>query len=355
MMRNKFLIVFALVSFFSSGFAEPIRLQPDEHNTVDIFQKFSPKVVFVHRYAKEKHHLINKARVPAGSGSGIIWDNKGHIVTNYHVVQGSVDLAVTINQKIIPAVIVGVAPHRDLAVLKVKSSIAIEDLKNFKPFEIAHISELLVGQKAIAIGNPFGLDHSLTQGVVSALNRQIPGATGVKIRDMIQTDAPVNPGNSGGPLLDSQGRLMGINTSIFSNSGTSAGVGFAVPADDIARIVPQLIHDGKLSLAGIGIRRVEPRFAEQLGIKKGILIEEVMPNTPAAKAGLLRSYRDKLGRVHVGDIIVGINGHEVHDYDELYNQFLLVKVGKRVTISVKREGKIVKVQMPTIDIASVKV
>lgn len=356
-MKLKLIVV--LIVFFS-GFnviqaANP-DLDPEEKKTVEIFHKYAPKVVFVHRYAKSRHPLALKKRVSAGSGSGIIWDNKGHIVTNYHVIQGAVDLAVTVNQITVPAKIIGVAPHRDLAVLQVTAPELLPQLKSFSPFSLAKTSKLDVGQKAIAIGNPFGLDHSLSMGIISALGRQIPGATGVKIDGMIQTDAAVNPGNSGGPLLDSRGRLIGINTSIFSNTGSSAGIGFAVPADDIAVIVPKLIGKGRLSLAGIGIKRIDPQYAEErLGVTKGVVIERTLPHSPAEKAGLHKSYRDKLGRVHIGDIIVGLNGHSVADYDELYHLFLPVKPGNPVTINIKRQGKMVKVKMKTVDIAAFKI
>ncbi len=268
-------------------------------------------------------------QVKAGAGSGIIWDTQGHIVTNFHVVNGAERLAVSIGNLTVPAKVIGTEPRKDIAVLAISSPKALELLKSYVPFELTHTHDLMVGQKTIAIGNPFGLDHSLSVGVISALGRQVPGAGGVAIRDMIQTDTSINPGNSGGPLLDSKGRLIGLNTAIYSNSGSSAGVGFAVPADDIARIVPQIIKNGRVVLSGIGIQRVEPSIAQRLGVDKGILIADIIPNTPAALAGLRGTGRDHLGRVHLGDIIVALNGHPVKNYDALYNLFTDIKVGEK--------------------------
>ncbi|STX28726.1 DegP protease [Legionella beliardensis] len=322
-----------------------------ERNTVEIFQKFSPKVVSVHRLARVQH-AYTKMRVPAGAGSGIIWDKRGHIVTNYHVVKGADDLAVTIGNVTVPAKVIGAEPRKDIAVLAISSAKALDLLKTYTPFELIHSRDLLVGQKAIAIGNPFGLDHSLTIGVISALGRQVPGAGGVTIREMIQTDASINPGNSGGPLLDSRGRLIGLNTAIYSNSGSSAGIGFAVPSDDVERIVPQLIKNGRVVLAGIGIRRVEPSIAKRFGITKGILILDILPHSPGAAAGLRGTYRDADGRIHLGDIITAVNGHPVPNYDAFYNLLTDIKVGEEITVTVKRGSRYVDHKLKTIDIAS---
>ncbi len=327
-------------------------LLPNERNTVEIFQKFSPKVVYVHRLATVVNHSYERMQVLAGAGSGIIWDAQGHIVTNFHVINGADNLTVSIGKLTVPAKVIGAEPRKDIAVLAVKSPKALELLKTYTPFELAPTNELLVGQKTIAIGNPFGLDHSLTVGVISALGRQVPGAGGVTIRDMIQTDTSINPGNSGGPLLDSKGRLIGLNTAIYSNSGSSAGVGFAVPADDIARIVPQLIKNGRVVLSGIGIQVVEPHIAKRLGIEKGLLVADVLPNTPAAHAKLRGTLRDSWGRIHLGDVIVAINGHPVKNYDAFYNILVDIKVGNQITLTVLRHGKELHFKMKTIDIAA---
>lgn len=325
----------------------------NERNTINVFQNTSPKVVYVHRMTTVASRFHTPLHViPSGSGSGIIWDNKGHIVTNFHVIKGADTFSVTIGKKTMKAVVVGAEPRKDIAVLRLSSPQAIATLKSYVPLEIAHTHDLLVGQKAIAIGNPFGFDHSLTIGVISALGRQVPGVGGVTIRDMIQTDASINPGNSGGPLLDSKGRLIGLNTLIYSQSGTSSGVGFAVPADDIVNTVTQIINHGRVVLAGIGVQAVDPVLAAHYGVKKGILIADIVPNTPAVKAGLRSTHRSHLGQLVLGDVIVALNGHPTKNYDALYNLLIDVKVGQDVTLTVVRDGMRIYHRVKTIDIAA---
>lgn len=327
-------------------------LLPDEANNVDIFQKFSSKVVYVHRLANAGTFLHAQKLVKIGAGSGIIWDDKGHIVTNYHVIKDADNLAITIGKLTIAAKVIGTEPRKDIAVLQIKSPEALALLKSYTPFQLIHSQDLLIGQKALAIGNPFGLDHSLTIGVISALGRDVPGAGGVTIHDMIQTDASVNPGNSGGPLLDSKGRLIGLNTAIYSNTGSSAGIGFAIPADDLERIVPQIIKNGRAALAGIGISRVEPTLAMRLGVKKGILIADTIPRTPAAAVGLQGTYRDQRGQIHLGDVIVAVNGQAVNNYDALYSLLNKIPVGNTIVLAVERYGKPLIYKLKTIDIAA---
>ncbi len=352
MMKKTILILSAFLWFVLPVQAAKLDdLLPNERNTIEVFQKASPKVVYVHRMTTVVNRSFERSQVPAGAGSGIIWDDKGHVVTNFHVIHGADKLAVSIGHVTVPAKVIGVEPRKDIAVLQITSPKALTLLKSFTPFEIAATNELLVGQKTIAIGNPFGLDHSLTVGVISALGRQVPGIAGIKIRDMIQTDASINPGNSGGPLLDSSGKLIGLNTVIYSQSGSSAGIGFAVPADDIARIVQQIIKNGRVVLAGIGIQRVEPNIALRLGVKKGILIAEVLPDTPAAYAKLRGTERDGWGRVILGDVIVALNGHPVDNYDALYHLLTDIKIGEKINLTVMRNGKTLHLKMKTIDIA----
>ena len=350
--RAQQLLLFLLCCLGSSyGYTAKLdELLPSERNTIEIFQKSSPKVVYVQRLATVVNRSYERLQVPAGTGSGIIWDEKGHIVTNFHVINGADNLVVSIGHDTYQAKVIGAEPRKDIAVLAVTSPKALKLLRFYTPFEIAHTSELLVGQKAIAIGNPFGLDHSLTIGVISALGRQVPGIGGVKIRDMIQTDASINPGNSGGPLLDSSGRLIGLNTAIYSQSGSSAGIGFAVPADEIDRIVSQIIKHGRVVLAGIGIQRVDPHIAERLGVKKGILIADVIPNTPAALVKLQGTHRDGWGRMVLGDVIVALNGHPVANYGALYNLLTEVKIGEIVTLTILRDGIRHNYRIKTIDI-----
>ena len=247
--------------------------------------------------------------------------------------------------------LVGAEPRKDIAVLKMLSTKAIKKLHNMPPLALADSSQLLVGQKVIAIGNPFGLDHSLSTGVISALGRKVPGVAGTTLYDMIQTDTAINPGNSGGPLLNSQAKVIGMNTAILSKSGTSSGVGFAVPTEDIARIVNQIVKHGRVILAGIGVQRVDASTAHYLGVKHGILIGQVMRRSPAANAGLRGTYRDGYGRVHLGDIIIAINGHPIDNYDDMYHFMSELKVGSRITLSILRDHKKQHVKIRTIDIA----
>ncbi len=352
--KSKLLISLLGCVLLNSSYAANIdNLLPSERSTIEIFQKTAPKVVYVHRMTNVPSRFNEPMHaVQAGTGSGIVWDKLGHIVTNFHVIHGADDISVTLGNMTVPAKVIGAEPRKDLAVLLLKSPKAIAGLSTFTPFEIASTHDLLVGQRAIAIGNPFGFDHSLTIGVISALGRQVPGIGGVTIRDMIQTDASINPGNSGGPLLDSAGRLIGLNTVIFSQSGSSAGVGFAVPADEIARTVTQIIKHGRVQLAGIGVQPVAPNIAKRLGVRKGILIGDVLEHTPAATAHLKSTTRDSWGRIHVGDVIVALNGHPTPDYDALYNLLTDIKIGEEITLTVNRNDQLVYHKMKTIDIAA---
>lgn len=337
---------FALILFTASVTAADLsHLLPSERNNVEIYQQAESKVVYVHRYSTERAQVAN------GAGSGILWDKNGYVITNYHVIHGAKKIAVTINKQKVSAKVIGVDPKKDVAVLRVNPADLKDFFANFKPFEIVKTSDLLVGQKTIAIGNPFGLDHSLTTGVVSALGRQFPSWEDVKIREAIQTDAAINPGNSGGPLLDSSGRLMGMNTLIFSQSGTSSGVGFAVPADEIQRVVTQIIKYGRVQLAGIGIQRVDENIARHLGVKKGILVGSIMTGTPAKKVGLKGTYQDSYGQIHLGDIIVGLNGQAVANYDDLYNLLAKISIGSTIELAVNRRGEKKTFKMQTIDIS----
>ncbi len=311
----------------------------DEQNTVDIFEDAAPGTVYVtQNQIVRDRYTMRAAEIPAGSGSGFIWDADGHIVTNYHVIDGSSHLTVTLyNQKTYPAKLVGGEPKKDIAVLKIDAPAQ----------ELAPISrpdddyELAVGQKAIAIGNPFGLDHTITTGIISAMGRDQLGYGGVTIRDMIQTDASINPGNSGGPLLDSNGRLIGMNTMIYSKSGASAGIGFAVPFSTIKRVVPQIIRTGKAQQIGLGVSILPDAIARRNGIQ-GVIIRQVSNDSPAARAGL-RGVEQNYRGTFIGDIIVGIDGKKVTNYDTLYNALDEHLPGDTIQVKIRREGKIISV------------
>jgi S1-C subfamily serine protease len=309
----------------------------DEKNTIAIFRYASPTTVFVTQKRVVVDYFAGTAEeVPAGSGSGFVWDDAGHIVTNFHVVKDAQSLTVTFQgQQTFEAKVVGVEPRKDIAVLRVQAPASL-----LQPVRVDRRVTLEVGQKTIAIGNPFGLDHSLTTGIISALGRQVQGIGGVTIRDMIQTDAAINPGNSGGPLLDSSGQLIGMNTMIFSKSGSSAGIGFAVPVSTIARVVPQLVKNGKAEQLGLGIQ-VDPssRIERRLGLR-GVVVLSVPETSPAAKAGL-RGVSQTTAGVTLGDVIVAVDGAKVDDFDDLYNALDTHHPGDKVDVKVRRGDEVV--------------
>src|SRR3954469_25276673 len=259
------------------------KLGADEQSTIDVFSKFSRSVVHITSLQTRRDRMtLNVAEIPQGTGSGFVWDQDGHIVTNFHVVQLGNTASVTLNDNTTyPATIIGVAPDKDIAVLHIDAP-----PQKLLPLPIGQSSTLKVGQKVLAIGNPFGLDQTLTTGVVSGLGREIKSITQRSIFDVIQTDASINPGNSGGPLLDSSGRLIGINTAIYSPSGANAGIGFAVPVDTINAIVPQLLQDGGVRRPVLGINVLTDQVAIRQRID-GVVILGVVPGGAADKAGIV--------------------------------------------------------------------
>lgn len=311
----------------------------DEQNTIGIFNDVAPTTVFVTQNQIVRDWRTQRAtEIPAGSGSGFVWDRSGHIVTNYHVIDGSNNITVTLyNQKTYPARIVGGEPKKDIAVLKIDAP-----ANELSPIQTpADGYELAVGQKAIAIGNPFGLDHTITTGIISAVGRDQLGYGGVTIRDMIQTDASINPGNSGGPLLDSGGRLLGMNTMIFSKSGASAGIGFAVPFTTIKRVVPQIIRTGRVQQIGIGISILPDAVARRNGIQ-GVIIRATAENSPAEKAGL-KGLSHNMRGAFIGDVIIGIDSRPVRNYDDLYNALDARQPGDTIQVKIRRDGKIIDI------------
>jgi len=316
-------------------------LAQDEQATIELFRTASPSVVFITTIAIRRDAFrLNLMEIPQGTGSGFLWDAEGHVVTNYHVIQSANAARVTLaDQSTWEATLVGTAPDKDLAVLRIDAPV-----ERLSPLPLGASHDLEVGQKVFAIGNPFGLDQTLTTGVISGLGREIRSATNRPIDDVIQTDAAINPGNSGGPLLDSAGRLIGINTSIFSPSGTYAGVGFAVPADTVARIVPQLIAHGEVVRPGLAISIVPDTWARQRGID-GVIVLQVQPDGAAAKAGVRPLSQDDAGNLLLGDTIVGIGGKQVTDSDDLFRALDDFDVGDSIEVVVRREGKEVTLQV----------
>ncbi len=317
----------------------------DEGNTIAVFRRVASSTVFVTQRRVVMDYFAGRAlEVDAGSGSGFVWDAEGHVVTNWHVVRDARRLTVTLhNQKTYEARVVGVAPRKDIAVLSIPAPRGELVPVQLHPEGV----RLEVGQKAIAIGNPFGLDHTLTTGVISAVGREVQGAGGVTIRGMIQTDAAINPGNSGGPLLDSSARLIGMNTTILSRSGAWAGIGFAVPVETIRRVVRQIIRTGRVEQVGLGIR-IDPqgRIEQRLRIK-GVVVIATLPGSPAAEAGL-QGIRESRGGFVLGDVIVGIGTERIADYDDLYNALDGKKPGQKVKVRVAREDRVVELEVPLV-------
>jgi S1-C subfamily serine protease len=329
--------------------AQPLgaALLPEEENTIQVFKSASASVVCVTNIAVRQDVFMDAVdAVPQGTGTGFVWDRDGHIVTNYHVVEGGNAFLVTLQDHTeLEAEVVGKEPRKDIAVLKVKAP-----ADKLKPLPLGDSDHLQVGQKTLAIGNPFGLDNTLTTGIVSALDRQVQSIGRVTIHGMIQTDAAINPGNSGGPLLDSSGNVIGMNMMIFSPSGASAGIGFAVPSNTIKRIVPQLIAHGHTIQAGIGVSVLrDEQKLELLGDVDGVVVRQVETGLPAQRAGV-RGLRFLRGRLILGDLIVGVDGQPVKDYDDLYNALDRHKVGESVEFKFLRDGKTRRVTIVLVDV-----
>jgi S1-C subfamily serine protease len=309
-------------------------LAEDEKSTIELFKRASPSVVYITTLARRAVNFFEMTETPQGAGSGFLWDRQGHVVTNFHVLQGSDSSVVTLSdQSNWKATVVGVEPDKDLAVLRISAP-----AEKLPPILVGTSKGLQVGQKVFAIGNPFGLDETLTTGIVSALGRTIDAVTGRKIQNVIQTDAAINPGNSGGPLLDSAGRLIGVNTQIASPSGASAGIGFAVPVDTVNEVVPELIAHGRIVRPRLGIVPATEGIARQLGVT-GVLVLTVQEGSGAAKAGLQGTGRDRDGSLVLGDIIVGVAGKDVASYDDLVTALEKQQVGDTVPVKIVRNDR----------------
>lgn len=325
--------------------AMPARPEPDlqdeERATIELFERSSPAVVYITSIAVRRNAFsLNSTQIPQGSGSGFIWDRQGHVVTNYHVIANANAAQVTLaDQSTWDAQLVGRAPEKDLAVLKINAP-----ANKLTPLPIGRSENLRVGQSVFAIGNPFGLDQTLTTGVISALGREIQSVAGVPIRDVVQTDAAINPGNSGGPLLDSAGRLIGVNTAIYSPSGTYAGIGFAIPAYDVSWVVPDLIRHGRVQRPRLGIELAPETVAQRLGLE-GAVIYRVEPGSGAARAGLQGLQEDRRGRVSLGDVIVHVDGEPVRSSGDLILALEDRKPGDTVRVGLLRGERRVEVQV----------
>ncbi len=322
--------------------AEPRAITPPsgdlgqaEQQTIEMFDQSSPSVVHITSLESRRSRLsFNVFDIPQGTGTGFVWDTDGHIVTNFHVVQNADKAEVTLDDNTTwKAQIVGTAPDKDLAVLHIDAP-----ADKLKPIAIGTSANLRVGQSVFAIGNPFGLDHTLTTGVISGLGREIQSVTRRPIYDVIQTDAAINPGNSGGPLLDSGGRLIGINTAIYSPSGAYAGIGFAVPVDTVNLTVPQLISKGRITRPGLGIHIGSDQMAHALNLK-GVIVFDVQPGSAAAQAGLKGIAGGAGGRWVLGDVIVAIDGNAVTASSDLFRVLDQHTVGDSVKLTLERDGR----------------
>jgi 2-alkenal reductase len=311
-----------------------------ERSTIELFERDSPSVVqVVGRAGGITSSPSGEEEQRAQTGTGFVWDRAGHIVTNNHAVEGTDKLATS--GQVTQAQIVGTAPNYDLAVLRVD---ATRDLPPLIP--IGGSNDLKVGQSVFAIGNPFGLDQSLTTGIISALKRHLPTESGREITNVIQTDAAINPGNSGGPLLDSAGRVIGVTTAIISPSGTSAGIGFAIPIDVVNRVVPEIISKGYVPTPGIGIVAANEAQATRAGVE-GVAIVRTIPGSSAERAGL-RGVDPSSGQL--GDVIVAVDGKPVHRLADLVDELERVGLGKNVKLQLKRNGEERSIDLAVMDI-----
>ncbi|WP_298635071.1 trypsin-like peptidase domain-containing protein [uncultured Umboniibacter sp.] len=325
------LILITASSLASADNAYPA-LTSDEANTIEVYEATRDSVVFVTNRTLRRDLFSRRVyQATAGSGTGFVWDENGHIVTNFHVIDGANQIVISYQGHDYPAQLIGIAPERDLAVLKINITENI-----LKPITRGDSKRLRVGQKVIAIGNPFGLDTTLTTGVISALNRIIESPSNRTIRDVIQTDAAINPGNSGGPLLNSAGLLIGVNTAIFSPSGASAGISFSIPVNIVNATIPELIQYGRVQRPVLGIELAPPQLLRRLNID-GIAIARVTPNLSADIAGIRGLSRDPNGRLQLGDVLVAINGELMRSSDDLLGALEQHKYGDILSLSLIRD------------------
>lgn len=317
----------------SREFTEDEGLTREERSTIKLFERSAPSVCYITTTNVRRDYFSrNVTEIPRGSGSGFVWDRNGHIITNYHVIQGADRATVTLaDRSTWDAVPIGVAPEKDLAVLRIEAPKGV-----LRPIPVGTSDELKVGQSVYAIGNPFGLDQTLTTGIVSALGREIQSVAGIPIRDAIQTDAAINPGNSGGPLLDSSGKLIGVNTAIYSPSGASAGIGFSIPVDVVRWVVPELIEYGRIKRPSLGVELARQQMLARLGLE-GALVIDVIEGGAAERAGIRPTMRGSNGAILLGDIITGINGAPIKSNNDLILALELYKPGETIELKILRD------------------
>jgi S1-C subfamily serine protease len=315
---------------------EALAYTPSELHTIRLFEDASPSVCYITTKAQRRSFWTRDvSEVEAGSGSGFVWDNQGHIITNYHVIRDASRAIVTLANGVdYEARLVGIAKEKDLAVLRIEAAV-----KDLQPIPVGTSQDIRVGQAVYAIGNPFGLDQTLTTGVVSALDREINSQANVPIRGVIQSDAAINPGNSGGPLLDSRGMLIGVNTAIYSPSGASAGIGFSIPVDVVRYVVPDLIRYGEVRRASLGL----DFYRYWRGT--GLAIETVTPQGPAGIRGVRGLSQDARDNWVLGDVLVGINGKSIKSATDYFLEMENYEPGQRVVLNLVRDEREVKVEV----------
>ena len=316
-------------------------LLPQEQAVVKLFESAAPSVAYITTQALARRGLF-VAEVAQGAGSGFVWDEMGHVVTNFHVVSGATKVQVQLDAgRTYDAHVIGAAADYDLAVVRLEKI-----PPGLRPIAVGSSKDLRIGQTVYAIGNPFGMARTLTQGIISALDRQLPTSDVREIAGVIQTDAAINPGNSGGPLLDSAGRLIGVTTAIRSPSGANTGVGLAIPVDLVNRIVPQLIARGRAPQPGIGIVPFHPELVARAGLV-GVVSARVMPDSPAARAGL-KPFDPVTG--NVGDVIVAVNGRPVESLPTFASELDRVGIDQVAELTVIRDGRERRVKVKVIDL-----
>lgn len=319
-------------------------LSDAERVNIEIFERVSPSVVQV--AAQSSNNALSEETESGGgaaSGTGFVWDDSGHIVTNHHVVENASGVAIRLaSGEAVRAQIVGTAPNYDLAVLRIRNARKLPP-----PLALGSSSDLKVGQSAFAIGNPFGLDQSMSSGIISALKRRLPTSSGREIANVIQTDTAINPGNSGGPLLDSAGRLIGVTTAILSPSGSNAGIGFAVPVDIVNRVVPELIAKGRVPTPGIGIVAASEAVTTRLGTE-GVIVVRTAPGSPAERAGIRGV---DLATGNLGDVIVSVDGKQVHRLSDLTDHIEQIGAGRTVRLTLKRGSGQRDLEVSVVDIS----
>ncbi|MEQ3697243.1 MAG: trypsin-like peptidase domain-containing protein [Pseudomonadales bacterium] len=333
LVKSLFLTLIAASSLATSDSSYPA-LTNDEANTIEVYEATSNSVVFVTNRTLRRDLFSRRVyQSTAGSGTGFVWDKDGHIVTNFHVIEGAAEIIISFQGDDYPAKLIGIAPERDLAVLKIEVN---SDLLH--PIPRGDSQRLTVGHKVLAIGNPFGLDTTLTTGVVSAVNRTIESPSNRTIRDVIQTDAAINPGNSGGPLLNSAGLLIGVNTAIFSPTGASAGISFSIPVNTVTATIPELIEFGRVQRPVLGIELAPPQLLRRLNIE-GVAIARVTPNLSADIAGIRGLSSDSSGRLQLGDVLVAINEEAVRSADDLLGILEQHSYGDTLSLSLIRDNE----------------